>query len=181
MEIYKPSDDSLFFAEFLEGYLLKKQKKAVEELKYLDMGCGSCILAEATSKFFPKNNILCVDINPEAVKLAKSKCFKAIKSNLFAKISKKKRFDLITFNAPYLPENKLEDDESKLITTGGEKGDEISLKFIKQAKEHLNKDGKIFLLVSSLTPLDKINKFKPKIIAEKNLFFEKLYILQFSS
>ena len=52
MEIYKPSDDSLFFAEFLEGYLLKKQKKAVEELKYLDMGCGSCILAEATSKFF---------------------------------------------------------------------------------------------------------------------------------
>ena len=86
---------------------------------------------------------------------------------------------MITFNAPYLPEAKHEPKCSKLITTGGKKGDEISLKFLKQAKEHLNENGRILLLISSLTPLEKINKFEPKILAKKKLFFEELKILEF--
>lgn len=180
MKIYSPAEDSFFFSEFLESYLSKKPKKELNEIKYLDLGCGSCILAETVSKFIDKEKILCLDTNSAAVKLAKSKEFIAIKSDLFSKITKSRKFDLITFNAPYLPEEKLEDGESKLITTGGKHGDEISLKFIKQAKQHLTKNGKIFLLISSHTPLAKIKKFKQKLVAEKSLFFEKLYILEFS-
>ncbi len=182
MEIYQPSDDSFFFAEFLKSIFFKKPKKEIEKIIYLDMGCGSCILSEAIEKFVPKRNILCADINSDAIVLAKSKGFHAFKSDLFSKIPENKKFDLITFNAPYLPKDDKynEPKESKLITTGGKKGDEISLKFIKQAKGHLSKDGKIFLLVSSHTPLERINKFHPKIVAEKSLFFEKLFILEFS-
>ncbi len=90
------------------------------------------------------------------------------------------RFDLITFNAPYLPLDSREPKSSQLATTGGKKGDEISLEFLKQAKKHLNKNGKIFLLISSLTPMDKIKRFNPKIVAKKKIFMEELLILEFS-
>jgi len=173
-EIYEPSDDSYFFAEFLKRYLKKSKPQT-----YLDMGCGSGILAKTVSNFFKKENILCVDINPSAVSANRLLGFKAIKSNLFSKIHKKKKFDLITFNAPYLPEEEIEPASSKLITTGGKLGDEISLKFLKQAKEHLTPDGKTLLLISSLTPMEKINKFKPKLVAKKKIFFEELRIYEF--
>jgi len=78
-----------------------------------------------------------------------------------------------------LPEEKDEPKDSMRATTGGKKGDEISLRFLKKARAHLKKGGRIFLLVSSLTPLNKIKKFKPKVAAEENLFMEKLLILEF--
>ena len=174
MEVYEPSDDSYFFAEFLKKYLKKNRPK-----NYLDIGCGSGILAKTVSKFFEKENILCVDINPSAVSATRLLGFKTIKSNLFSKVPKKIFFDLITFNAPYLPEGEYEPKDSMLITTGGKKGDEISLKFLKQAKEHLTEHGKILLLISSLTPMDEIEKFKPKILAKRKIFFEELRILEF--
>ncbi|MCK5320981.1 methyltransferase [Candidatus Pacearchaeota archaeon] len=170
-EIYQPAEDSYFFSEFLEKYLSKNKINS-----YLDMGTGSTILSETASKFLNKKNIFSTDINPTAVKLAKKKGFNAIKSNLFENIEGK--FDLITFNAPYLPKDIREPKSSQLATTGGKRGDEISLKFLRQAKRHLNKNGKVFLLVSSLTPLDKINKFKYKIIARKKIFMEELLILE---
>jgi release factor glutamine methyltransferase len=173
-EIYEPSDDSFFFAGFLKNYLKKNKPET-----FLDIGCGSGILAKTVFKFFKKENILCADINPSAVSATRLLGFKTIKSNLFSKVPKKQKFDLITFNAPYLPEGEYEPKDSMLITTGGKEGDEISLKFLKQAKEHLADNGKILLLISSLTPIEKINKFKPKILAKKKLFFEKLLILEF--
>jgi len=175
MEIYEPSDDSYFFAEFLKKYLNKNHPRTL-----LDVGCGSGILAKVAGKFFSKENILCVDINQSAVCATRLIGFKAIKSNLFSKIPKDRKFDLITFNAPYLPEDKNEPKESKLITTGGKLGDEISLKFLEQAKEHLSDNGKILLLISSLTPQDRIKKFRPKIVAKKKIWLEELLILEFS-
>ena len=176
MKIYQPSDDSHFFADFLKKYLSSHKPQITN---HLDMGSGSGILAETTSKFINKKNILVADINSESIKLLKQKGFKSIKSNLFEKI--KEKFDLITFNAPYLPLDKREPKNSQLATTGGKHGDEISIKFLKEAKKHLNKNGKIFLLISSLTPTNKIKKFNPKIVARKKLFFEQLLILKFDN
>ena len=162
----------------------------------LDMGTGSGILAETASKFINKKNILTVDINSESIKLLKQKGFKSIKSNLFEKLNRypdtpntesrktiksNQRFDLIVFNAPYLPQDIREPKDSQFATTGGKHGDEISIKFLKQAKKHLNKNGKIFLLISSLTPMDKIKKLNPKIITRKKLFMEELLILEFNN
>ena len=174
MEIYEPAEDSFLISELLEEYLSKQNK----EIKYLDMGTGSGILALTASNFLPKENILASDINPKSVKLLKEQGFNAVKSNLFQNI--KDNFDLITFNAPYLPEDSREPKSSRLATTGGKKGDEIAVEFLKQAKSHLNKDGKIFLLISNLTPIDKIKKFKPKIAAKKKIFMEELIVFEFS-
>ena len=140
------------------------------------MGTGSGILSETALKFLDKKNILAADVNPKAIKLLKQKNLKAVKSNLLEKI--KTKFDLITFNAPYLPRDLREPKDSQVATTGGKRGDEISVKFLKQAKKHLSKNGKILLLISSLTPMDKIKKFKPKVVAKKKIFMEELLILQ---
>ena len=173
-EIYQPSDDSYFFVEFLEKYLSDLEG----DVEYLDMGTGSGILAETASKIIGKENVIAVDINPKAIDSIRKKNLNAIKSDLFSNINGS--FDIITFNAPYLPKDFREPESSALSTTGGERGDEVSLEFLKQAKDHLNPEGKIFLLVSSLTPMDKINVFNPKIVAKKKIHLEELIILEFS-
>jgi len=183
MEIYQPAEDSNLFRNFLKKYLHSQlqspNSKPTSSLKMLDMGTGSGILSKTASKFISKKNITPVDINSKSIKLLKQKRFNAIKSNLFEKI--KNKFDLIIFNAPYLPLDKREPKSSQLATTGGKNGDEISIKFLKQAKKHLNKNGKILLLISNLTPMGKIKKFKPKIVAKKKIFMEELLILQFQN
>jgi release factor glutamine methyltransferase len=173
-QVYQPAEDSHLFSKFLEKYFSKNKINS-----YLDMGTGSGILSETASKFLDKKNILTADINSDAIKIVKEKGFKTIKTNLFSKI--KGKFDLITFNAPYLPRDPREPKDSQIATTGGKRGDEISIKFLTQAKKHLNKNGKIFLLISSLTPMDKIKKLHPNIVARKKISFEELLILEFTA
>lgn len=172
MEIYQASDDSYLFADFLKKYF-----KSHKVTSHLDMGTGSGILAKTALKFIPPKNILAADINSDATKALQNEKFQTIQSDLFKEIPDK--FDLITFNAPYLPLDKREPKSSQLATTGGKRGDEISIKFLKQAKQHLNPKGKIFLLISSLTPMDKLEKFNPKIVSKKKIFMEELLILEF--
>ena len=118
----------------------------------------------------------------QAKKQFKRYKIRAIHSNLFEKI--KGTFDLIVFNPPYLPEDKREDKDSALSTTGGKKGDEVIIYFLKQAALHLNNNGTILLLTSSLTPETRINnlmkrlKLKSKVIAIQKLFFEQLFVLE---
>lgn len=151
-----------------------------KNIKILDMGTGSGIQAQ-TCKDLGFNSILTVDINPEAVKPLKSKNFKSIKSDLFSKINKKQKFSLIIFNPPYLPENKYDKEKD---TTAGKKGYELIIKFLKQAKFHLETDGKILLIISSFSKPNIIKKqakelrYKIKILNQKSLFFERLFVLE---
>jgi release factor glutamine methyltransferase len=172
--IYIPEEDSYLLKKALEDYLLKIKNK--KNLKFLDMGCGSGILAEtALKKGLKKNNILCVDINVFAVEELKKKRFRVLKSDLFSNL-KKEKFDLIVFNPPYLPFDKKEDKDSQLATTGGKKGSEVINKFLVYGKKHLNEKGKILLLTSSLTKNILWGNWKKKIIAKKKIFFEELYV-----
>jgi len=178
MEIYEPSEDSYFFSDFLKNYFSQLTSK---KISYLDLGSGSGILARtAATCGIPKKSILSTDINSAAVKKLLLEGFNAKKSNLFKELNKSKRFDIITFNAPYLPREPRENKSTATITCGGIRGDEISLRFLKKARSYLKDKGKIFLLISSLTPLERISKFNPRIVGEKQVFFEKLLILQFS-
>ena len=171
--IYQPSEDSYLIAEEVKKY--SKNKKVI------DIGTGSGILALAAKDSGAKS-VLAIDMNEEVIEYVKKLGIEAIKSDLFQKINGK--FDLIVFNPPYLPKDKKEDDESSQATTGGKKGDEIIIKFIKQSINHLEKDGIILLLVSSLTPRERIDKLigrlnlKYEMISSKKLFFEELYVLK---
>jgi len=175
--MYQPREDSYFLSEFLKEYFKKIKKNLNKKITILDMGTGSAIQAETCAKFIKKKNILCSDINSQAVKQARKKGFKTIRSNLFSNI--KERFDLIIFNPPYLSQDKYDKEKD---TTGGGLGDETILNFLNQLPKHLNKNGKAFLLLSSLTPKNRIEKLlkklklKKKKLAEKKLFFETLEI-----
>ena len=173
--IYEPAEDSFFLMSYLLDYLEDLEDK---DISYLDFGTGSGILAEEARET-GVSRIICSDINLEAVEFTAKKGFVSVESKFFENIADS--FDLITFNAPYLPEDELEDEESKVITTGGENGDEIPVIFIEEALHHLNKDGKIFLLVSSLTPLKNLKAMGGKVVARKKIFFEELIILEFKN
>ena len=116
----------------------------------------------------------------QAVKLLKGKGINSKYSDLFSNV--KGKFDLIIFNPPYLPEEEKEDLETKLVTTGGKYGYEILERFFKNAKKFLNKNGKILIVFSSLTNKKKVDSlvkkygFKIKLLEEKGLFFERLYV-----
>ena len=173
--IYSPEEDSYL----LEEVLIKELPKMLKEnsnLKFLEIGIGSGIQLEAAKKVGIKNeNIFGVDVNIDAVKHCNNLGFNCFESDLFENVQGK--FDVVAFNPPYLPEDKeIEDAESKLITTGGKTGSEIINKFLIQAKEHLNSKGKIFLLNSSLTKEIEWLNYKKKKVAEKKLFFEKLFV-----
>ena len=189
MSIYQPAEDSYLLSETLKKYLKNKIKNKEinqenQDIKILDMGSGSGIQAE-TCKRLGFNNIICADINPEAVNQLKKQGFKAVKTDLFLDINPKTKFDLIIFNPPYLPEDKREPKDSRTNTTAGNRGYETIISFLEQAKSHLNNKASILLLFSSLSqPRIIINKakdylgYKMKLLSSKNIFFEELYVYE---
>jgi release factor glutamine methyltransferase len=168
-QVYLPQEDS-----FLLSSTLKKEIKN-KKIKFLEVGSGSGIQLQILFELgIEKENIFACDINSDSVKACRKLGFNCIQSNLFENI--KGKYDLILFNPPYLPEDKMEDEESKLATTGGKQGGEIINKFLTQAKKHLKKNGKIFLLTSSLTKGIDWKTYKKRILARKKLFFEELRV-----
>lgn len=176
--IYSPEEDSYL----LQEVLIKRIPTLLEfnkNLKVLEIGVGSGIQLETLRNLGVKN-IFGIDIDSEAVNLCKNKGFEVKKSNLFSDISKNEKFNLIIFNPPYLPEDSKEDEESKIITTGGKKGSELINKFLNESKNYLIKNGKIFLLISSLTKGIKYKGYSKKIILRKKIFFEELRVIELS-
>jgi len=176
--IYSPQEDSHLLGKEVKKYVSKIKNK---QIKILDMGSGSGIQAETCIKSgIKKENILCADIDKEVITFLKNKNINAVHSNLFSKV--KGKFDLIIFNPPYLPEHKHDKEKD---TTGGKKGYETILRFLKQAKSHLTKKGVILLLFSSLSDPNFIleyalkNRYKAKKLSEESLFFEKLFVYSF--
>lgn len=200
--IYEPEEDS---------YLMQEQVKKYAFGNVLDMGCGSGILGITAMKKNSVTKITFADINPDALSYVKRKLLEDksedndistednnisniskakldkcnfIHTNLYSKIGKEK-FDVIIFNPPYLPDDKY--DNEKLITTGGEKGYEIIESFLKDSKKHLNNEGIILLLFSSLTGKKKIDemlkelKYSKETIAKKGLFMEQLFVYKIKS
>ena len=172
--IYEPREDS---------YLLAKYVKKCAKGRVLDMGTGSGI--QALTALEKTKEVEAVDVNKEAVKLVKSKGVNAYVSDLFSNI--KGKFDLIIFNPPYLPLEKkycsIKLDVNyvnDVAIVGGKKGSEIIERFFKQASKYLKKEGKILIVVSSLTPkVEKImkeNNFKFRILEKKRIFFEELKV-----
>ena len=166
--IYEPEEDSELLIKYVAKYT---------HGKVLDLGTGSGIQAETALKY--TKDVLAVDVDKDVVEFLKKKGINSKVSDLFSNV--KGKFDLIIFNPPYLPNDELEDKESKKITTGGEYGFEILERFFSQVNKYLNKNGKILIVFSSLTNKNKVNKIikqnklKFRLLEDKKIFFETLY------
>mgnify|MGYP003974967741 CR=1 FL=1 len=173
-QIYTPEKDSFLMKNVLKEKLPKLLKNT-PNLKFLEIGSGSGVQLETALKLGVKRkNIFACDINREATRHCKKLGFNCVNSNLFQKI--KNKYDIIIFNPPYLPENENEPEDSKLATTGGKNGGELINKFLKRAKQHLTKNGRIFLLTSSLTKKIDWQNYKKRKISNVKIFFEELYM-----
>ncbi|NMB66954.1 methyltransferase, partial [Candidatus Woesearchaeota archaeon] len=138
MEIYQPSEDSYLMSKILKEKI-PKIKKLNSKLKFLEIGAGSGINLETVFNLgIKKENIFSCDINKDSVNYCKKLGFNCVHSDLFQNI--KGSYDIIIFNPPYLPYDKNEPKDSRTSTTGGKRGNEIIIKFLKQAKFHLKKD-----------------------------------------
>jgi len=159
--------------------LEEEVRKRARGKKVLDVGTGSGILARAAYSVGARE-VLAVDIDDEILESLKNEKFEVKKSDLLESVFGK--FDLIVFNPPYLPRDEREDLESARATTGGERGDEIIVRFLESVGEHLEKNGTILLVVSSLTPLDGIERilkergFMKRVVASKRIFMEELWV-----
>lgn len=172
--VYEPREDSYFFEEYLDNL------DETYEIA-LDMGTGSGILAKALLKKSKK--VIAVDVQDEVIEKLQLKNIEKYQSNLFQNIPKnyKKKFDLITFNPPYLP---LGEDEFDPELHGGILGVETTIKFLKQAKDFLSQNGKILFIASNNANLSFLHlkllelNYEYKVKEELKLFFEKLYIYE---
>lgn len=175
-QVYPPSDDT---------FLLIKAalNEAKPEDKVIEIGCGSGAVIESLKSRV--QSVLGVDINPHAVFFTNQKGVEAIRSDLFESV--KGEFDMILFNAPYLPTNPEEkiNDWLEYALDGGENGRKVIEKFLPQAVSHLKRYGRILLLISSLTGLSEINSLCKSlglisIIAEQEKMEdgEMLYVLR---
>lgn len=175
--VYEPREDSMLLAAALEKILENKNIKSV-----LEIGCGSGLLSIVAAK--RGCSVFAADVNPAAVECAERNAeangakIKTAQSDLFRNVPAKK-FGLIVFNPPYLPEEQA--DESR--TWAGGKNLEVVTRFIKEAKSFLEDSGEILLVISSLSNPEKVLKefsdggFEAEIIAERKIPWEKLFVV----
>ncbi len=177
--IYEPREDSFL--------LVRAARKALLDsgcVSALDMGCGSGIVTQEL--VLHVKDVVGADISPHAVEYCRTHVLgsgghtvRFVQSDLFQKIRGK--FDLITFNPPYLPDDPEFNDPA---LHGGPLGCEVIRRFLRAAPSHLSKHGRILLLLSSVNDPPNLQKefasYSWKCVAKESLFFEALSVFELS-
>ena len=147
----------------LTTLVLKKEIINMKNKKnYLDMGCGQfAILGQYFKKNNPLSEVTSVDIYEKFVEnsinnsLLNKNDLKIKFSNLFSNIDKK--FDLITFNPPYVPLSKKKDKlEFPNIRYSDLDGIKTTKDFLNEAKNFLIPEGEILLGINTFYVPEKI-------------------------
>jgi release factor glutamine methyltransferase len=184
--VYEPAEDTFLAADALDQIV--HNNDAV-----LEIGTGCGILAIIAARKVRK--VVATDINPHAVKCAMLNAktnqldhkIEMRRGDLFRPVKKAEKYDVIVFNAPYLPCD-TEDQTTWLERSwvGGPTGRQIIDRFILEAPCYLEQSGKILLVQSSLANIDETLKrfrqqgLRAKVIAEKKVSFETIVVIQAS-
>ena len=143
--------------EQLVELLVSENREQRTEIRIIDVGTGSGVIALSLAKQFPEAKVFAIDISEDALSLARenaerlglSERVRFQKADLLENLNE--RVDLIVANLPYvsmqdrqsLSREVLRDPEVALFA--GDKGDELVRKLIEQAPAHLNPSGLLAL------------------------------------
>jgi release factor glutamine methyltransferase len=178
--VYIPSDDT---------YLLMDSISLTKTDSFLEVGCGAGLVTVAAAKC--AKIVMAIDISLHAVKNTienlekngQNHCVSVFQGDLLTAIQSQSHFTVIAFNPPYLPHDDISSGLDQ-ATIGGPEGTEISERFLIQAVNHLDSDGRVYLVCSTLSKMERIQSVMEtlglcaKIIASKKLFCEELYIIE---
>jgi release factor glutamine methyltransferase len=183
-DVYEPAEDTFLLAENLDTSVNLGDV-------VLDMGAGCGILAILSA--LKADKVVAVDVNPQALQCTKvnrrlngvSEKIDLIRGDLFEPIKKEEIFDLILFNAPYLPTK--EDEVAGWVDyawVGGETGRTVIDRFIFSAPRYLKMGGSILLVQSTLSDVDetleKLDKqgLNASIMDERKVAFETIVLIE---
>ena len=158
-KVYDPAEDS---------FLLLEAVSMDSGDNVLELGTGCALLALECARQGRK--VICTDINPFAVRLARNNIKKnqhllkdfieVRKGDLFSVIKKGEIFDIIMFNPPYLPTSTDENVDRwfDMATAGGKDGLIVTKRFLKDVKTYLSSNGRAYFVFSSLSDRTKLEE-----------------------
>lgn len=152
--VYEPAEDS----HLLIDAALHEIAGSDRRMRIIEIGTGSGIVTAAMMRDAPEHRYAATDISPHAVACAKANRVPVIRADLFSGI--RGRFDLIIFNAPYLPTAPAECVDGWLdhAWNGGDDGRAVINRFLGQAPAFLADHGSVLLLLSSLTGIETVRE-----------------------
>jgi len=170
--VYEPAEDT---------YLILDNVNERGPGMALDVGTGSGIIAIWLAKL--GFTVVATDVDMMALKCAKENAklnnvkLDLVRCDLAEPI--KGKFDVITFNPPYLP---FKDNIPEEIWWYG--GKNILWRFLKRDLPRvLKRDGRLYLVYSSLTGIKDLKEilpegFRAEIMIKKRFMFELLYLVR---
>ncbi|TFG31890.1 methyltransferase domain-containing protein [Candidatus Thorarchaeota archaeon] len=155
----------------------------------LDVGCGAGLASLVAAS--NAQRVVSIDISLPAVRNTSENLRKnglvqnvsVVQADLFKGLSDESKFTMIMFNPPYLPADEMNTDMDHALI-GGKEGSELTERFVKDASCHLVLDGRLYVVVSSLSNSNAIIKtfhesnFQVEQVNETPLFFEKIQVLK---
>jgi release factor glutamine methyltransferase len=180
--VYEPSEDTFLIIDNLMVNV---------DDEVLDVGSGCGILSILSAQ--KAKTVVAVDVNPYAVRCTKlnamvnevSDKVEVVRGDLLGPLRKGALFDVVLFNAPYLPtENEKPSSWIDYAWSGGKKGRELIDRFIAHASNHLKPEGCIFLVQSTLSGVNETLKkfmkqgFEATVTTEKKVAFETITLIQ---
>jgi release factor glutamine methyltransferase len=179
--VYTPREDSYLAANLLTEHEL-------QDKKLLDMGTGCGFLAVIAAS--NGADVTAVDINPVALDAADNNAtnnnvdIDVLESDLFDTVEE--RYDIICFNAPYIPGSREDRSDEERAWYGGKEGRDVIDSFIDECCSSLAADGELFLVQSSLADIDETlerletNSFQTSVAAEEKVSWERLIVIHAS-
>ncbi|KON29896.1 hypothetical protein AC477_05405 [miscellaneous Crenarchaeota group-1 archaeon SG8-32-1] len=180
-QVYEPAEDTFLIADKLDV----KNSDVV-----LDVGTGCGLLAVLAAE--KAKRVVAIDINPHAIECANrnaqtNKVKNKIdfrQGNLFEPIKENELFSLIIFNSPYLPSEPDEDSWIGRAWDGGPNGRQVIDQFITKVPNFLLAGGRILLVQSSLSDLNRTFEMfneiglKATVIKEIKVSFETIILVE---